>query len=69
MSDYFKKLNEENAANSLEFNQKKSALEQQLLQVIEGQDADVVYESILLIIHRLLGYHQFGVMLFGSNYR
>lgn len=52
-----------------EFKKNTAALEQQLLTLIEGQDTAVIYEAMLLVIHRVTGSLQFGRLLLGSSYR
>lgn len=52
-----------------EFDQKTSALEQQLFNVIEGQDTDVIHEAMLLVMHRVMGSHNFGRFLLGCKYQ
>lgn len=55
--------------SEIEKKEQITALEQQILKVITGQDADVIHEAMLLVMHRLLGSFHFGKILFGSNYR
>jgi hypothetical protein len=46
-----------------------STLEQKILTAIDGHSADDAREAMLLVMHRSLGWYQFGRLLLGSNFR
>lgn len=67
LNAYIEKQRIERDAEEKEFNEKKSAIEQQLLKAIDGQDMEVIFEAIMLVLHRILGTARFGSIFIGGK--
>ncbi len=64
-----KELESQEKKKEAELKKDTAELEQQFLKLIEGQDTTVIFQSMMLVIHRQFGTDWFVKHLLGSRYR